>query len=317
MTKENLRQEFLRLIKLETIKDCIDLFDIYLEHLWNVMIEHHEDKVYSYANKDAKIINQMMFTKVTHLKKIVEGVGYTSIHGAQLNEIVDPTIVASLTRNIFETVALFNLIFRNPQSKDEKAIIYGLWVCSGLKYRQRFHGIATTTENKQKIEDEKKQIDQIEKEIKSIDLYKSLDAKNQKKIDEKLKQKDFKIRFNGKEVIFLNWQDMCEVMNLNTNLFDNIYTYFSLYAHPSQVSVFQFEHMFGKEDEAFKRLTTTNLKYCFSLLGVFIADYINLFSQVKETFEELEIHKQIAINAHNRMLRGDEFSINDAWKNLE
>jgi hypothetical protein len=110
---------------------------------------------------------------------------------------------------------------------------------------------------------------------------------------------------------------MCDVMELNKDIFDNIYTYFSLYSHPSQVAVFQFENMFDMESEAFKTLTTTNLKYCFSLMSVFIADYINLFPQVKKTFEKLEIVEQIAINAHNKMLRGDTYSINEAWKNLE
>src|SRR5690606_18247847 len=110
-----------------------------------------------------------------------------------------------------------------------------------------------------------------ETEIKDTSLYKSLDAKNQKKIDDKLKQKDFKIRFDGTEVIYLSWQDMCDVMGLNKDLFENIYTYFSLYAHPSEVAVFQFESMFSKENEEFKQLTTTILKYCFSLMSVFVA----------------------------------------------
>ena len=317
MEKERLRAEYMRLNKLATIEDCLDMFDIFLEHLWNVLDVHHEDKVNSYANKDAKILNQMMFTKLTHLKKIVEGVGYTAKNGDRLNAIVDPTIVASLTRNIFETVSVFNLIYRNTKSEDEKIIIYDLWVSSGLKYRQRFQSTATTPENIQKIADEQKQIDQIEQEIKDTALYKSLDAKNQGKIDEKIKQKDFKIRFDGKEVIYLVWQDMCDVMGLNKDIFDNIYTYFSLYAHPSEVSVFQFETMFSKQHEEFKQLTTTNLKYCFSLMSVFVADYINLFPQVKDTFEKLEIYKQIALNTHNKMLRDDSYSINDAWKKLK
>jgi hypothetical protein len=317
MGKEKLRAEYLRLNKLATIKDCLDMFDIFLEHLWNVMEVHHEDKVYSYANKDAKILNQMMFTKLTHLKKVVEGVGYTAKNGDRLNAIVDPTIVASLIRNIFETVSVFNLIYRSTRSEDEKAIIYGLWVSSGLKYRQRFQSYATTPENIQKIADEQKQIDQIEQDIKDTALYKSLDAKNQRKIDGKIKQKDFKIRFDGKQVIYLVWQDMCDVMGLNKDIFDNIYAYFSLYAHPSEVSVFQFETMFSKQHEEFKQLTTTNLKYCFSLMSVFVADYINLFPQVQDTFEKLEIYKQIALNTHNKMLRHDSYSINNAWKILE
>lgn len=62
MTKEKLCTEYVRLSNLKTIEDCLALFDIFLEHLWNIIMIHHEDKVYSYANEDAKMINQMMFT---------------------------------------------------------------------------------------------------------------------------------------------------------------------------------------------------------------------------------------------------------------
>ena len=316
MTKDLLRMEYLRLTNLHTIKDCLDLFDIFLEYLWNVINEQQGKNADSYANRDAEILNQMMFTKLTHLKKLIEGVGYTANNGSILNEIIDPTIVASLTRNIFETVSIFNLIYRNAKTEDEKNIIYSLWVSSGLKYRQRFQSVISKPETKLKAEIEQKQLEQLETEIKNTTLYKSLDAKNQSLINKKLNQKDYRIRFNGKTVISLDWQDMCDVMELNKALFDNIYTYFSLYSHPSYVSVFQFVNMFSKEDEAYIRLTTMNLNYCFSLLSVFVADYINLFPDLLKTFEKLEIHKQIAINIHNKMLRGDAYSINKAWEIL-
>ncbi|MGB4655357.1 MAG: DUF5677 domain-containing protein [Bacteroidales bacterium] len=318
MTKEQLRTEYLRLSRLETIKDCLDLFDIFIEHLWNVMTVHHKDKVYSFPNKDAKFINQMLFSKLINLKKLVEGVGYTARNGEKLNNnIIDPTIVASLTRTIFETVSVFNLIYRNTKNEDEKVIIYGLWVISGLKYRQRFEPILKIPENIHKIKDEQREIELVEKEIKETVLYKSLDAKNQLKIDKQIKQNDYKIRFKGKNVINLAWRDMCNVMELNKDVFYEIYTYFSLYAHPSYVSVFQFETMFSKEKEEFKQLTTTNLKYCFILVSVFIADYIYIFPAVKKTFEKLEIYKQIAIDSFNATYRGRDFSINEVLKNLE
>lgn len=258
----------------------------------------------------------MMFTKLTHMRKIIEGVGYTSHNGNYLNKIIDPTIIASMTRNVYETVAVFNLIYRSAKNEDEKDLLYGLWESAGLKFRQRFDFETLSNENKRKIQDEKKQIEEIEREIKNNLLYLSLDDANQAKVDKKLKDKDFKIRFDGDNVIYLNWRDMYKVMELNKDLFEEIYTYFSLYAHPSQVSVFQFRDMFG-EDEDFRQLTLLNLKYFFSLTSVFVADYINLFPQVKQTFEQLDSYKQNAINAYNKMLRGDDYSINDTWRALE
>lgn len=316
MNKFQLRETYIRLSKLESIQDCLELLDIFLEHLWNVIEHHHEDEVNSQSDSDAKTLNHMMFTKLTHMRKIIEGVGYTSHNGNFLNKIIDPTIIASMTRNVYETVAVFNLIYRSAKNEDEKDLLYGLWESAGLKFRQRFDFETLSNENKRKIQDEKKQIEEIEREIKNNLLYLSLDDANQAKVDKKLKDKDFKIRFDGDNVIYLNWRDMYKVMELNKDLFEEIYTYFSLYAHPSQVSVFQFRDMFGK-DEDFRQLTLLNLKYFFSFISVFVADYINLFPQVKQTFEQLDSYKQNAINAYNKMLRGDDYSINDTWRALE
>jgi hypothetical protein len=318
MTQQELRQEYVRLTDLLTLKDCNDLAEIFLEHLWNIMNAHHGKKVATYAHKDAVMINQMMFTKLTHLKVLLKGVGYTGVDGQKLNDIIDPTIVASLVRNVFETSALFNLLFRQTQSEEELLIVYNLWSIAGLKYRQRFEPSVQAEENKEKLAEEEEQIAGLIKQIKDTDRYKTLINSSQKKIDTKIEKKDFRIVFVGNKVkSYSSWQNLCDVMKLKKETFDNIYTYFSLYSHPSQVSVFQFEVMFDKESEAFKSLTAFNFKYCFSFLSVFIADYIYLFPDAKAIFEGLSLEKQIAINSFNKILRGNDFSINDAWKNLE
>lgn len=318
MTQQELRQEYLRLTTLSTLKDCNDLADIFLEHLWNILNAHHGKKVETYAHKDAIMINQMMFTKLTHLKVLLKGVGYTGADGQKLNDIIDPTIVASLVRNIFETTALFNLLFRQTQSQEELLIVYNLWSIAGLKFRQRFESSVQTEENKEKLAEEEAQIAGLIKQIKDTDRYKVLINSSQRKIDTKIEKKDFRIVFDEEKVkCYSSWQELCDVMNLKKEIFDNIYTYFSLYSHPSQVSVFQFEVMFDKESEAYKSITAFNFKYCFSFLSVFIADYIYLFPDAKTIFERLTLEKQIAINSFNKMLRGNDFSINDAWKNLE
>lgn len=317
MNKEELRKEFIRLNQLNSIKDCINLIDIYLDFFWEIMKKQQGKEYDSYANKDASIIKQMMFSKLLHIRKNVSGVSYKAKDNSSLNVIVDPTVIATLTRNVYETVAVFNLIYRNSNTTDEKAIIYGLWTISGLKYRQRFISVAKSPDSKNKIKEEQEIIEKIEYEIRSTELYKSLDQKNTEKIEEKIKNKDYKILFNGKNVVFLSWQGMCDVMKLDKELFDDIYTYFSLYSHPTQVSVFQFEQMFNREKSEFIELTRIITKYCISLYSIFIADYIELFPELKTEFEKLHILKQLAINSHNKMLRSNEYSINESWKILE
>lgn len=310
--------EYYRLLSLKTLSDCDDLADIFLEYLWNIINIHGNVEVPTYAHKDAYMINQMMFTKLTHLKVLLKGVGYKGHDGTKLNNVVDPTVVSTLVRNVFETTAMFNLIFRQTNSDEEMMIIYNLWSIAGLNYRQRFDSVITLEENKQKSEAEKKQIEALTNQILESKKYKELTPKSQEKILTRIESKDYRIVFKGNKVkCYTSWQELCDVMNLNKEIFDNIYTYFSLYSHPSQVAVFQFEDMFRKHDEAFKSLTAFNLKYCFTFLSIFIADYVNLFPDTKDIFEKLDLKKQVAIDSLNILLRGEEYSINDAKKILE
>lgn len=317
MKKEELRNECTRLFKCKTINDSYDLIDIYAEFFFSAVKNHQDEPVYKASDADAKMVLQMMMTKTLHLKSIVEGISYQAKDGSVLNKIIDPTIVASLVRNIYETVAMFNLIYRHTKSEDEKNILYLLWVHSGLKYRQRFESDITTEVSKEKCESEKVEIEEIIKTIEDNELYKNLDEKNQNKIKTKLKEKDYLIEFEGTQINFLHWHELVEMMGIKEGLLENIYTYFSLYSHPSNVAVFQFANMFKKGNESFWELTNFNLKTAFFLLSIFIADYINLFPKVIETFNSQDIRNQIVIDFYNKVARSEDYLINDSWKAVE
>ena len=193
--KDKLREECGQLMAGKTIPDCLVLVDIFLEYFFKVMSDHHDDKVDCQSDADAKMINQMMFTKLTHLKKIIEGVGFEPKDGKKLNPIIDTTIVASLVRNIYETVALFNLIFVYSKSKAEKDIIYSLWVISGLKYRQRFASSITRPENEEKLKEEENLIQTSIKFVEDSEFYKGLSSASRDKIQIKIKERDYKKLF--------------------------------------------------------------------------------------------------------------------------
>ncbi|WP_295652599.1 hypothetical protein [uncultured Mucilaginibacter sp.] len=316
MTKEELRTEYTRLSFPETIKDINDLMDIYLEYLFLVMMNHENDKVKTLAERDAKMINQMMFTKTAHLKEVIKGVEYTSKEDMKLNKIIDPTIVAVLTRNIFETVAMFNIVNVQPQNDDEKLILYNLWAIAGLKYRQSFVDDTSIEENKQKAKDEYNQIMEYTRQIEQTNLYQNLSVKNQHKIKTQIKDKDYKIKFSEDKIDFLGWPTAMQLTGVKEKIMGKLYTYFSLYAHPSNVSVFQFAGLFQSGKEDYITMTLFNSRYIFILLSIFIADYIKVFPNSLMVFNKLPIVHQIVINSINTMARNESYSINDSVKNL-
>lgn len=316
MNQEQLRHEYLRLTRCQDIKDSYELLDIYSDYFLKTVKNHQTEPVKTKILLDAKMVNQMMLPKILHIRQIVNGVSFTSTDGAVLNSIIDPTIVATLTRNVYETVSMFNLIYWHTKTEDERLILYNLWAIAGLNYRQKFESSISTSENEQKAKDEKQDISNLISEIENTKLYIGLDQRDQNKIQNKIKEKDFKIRFENNKVIFLHWQELSDTMGIKFGLFKKVYTYFSLYAHPSNVAVFQFGEMFNNEDKVFIFLTILNLKHLFALLSIFIADYIHLFPTVLKTFESQPLIYQILINGHNNLFRDYEYSINDTWKEL-
>jgi len=313
MTKQELRIDSFRLFAGKTIEDSYELIDIYLEYFFLVIRNHQKDKINTTAERDAKIVNQMMFTKIAHLKQVVQGIRFISKDGTKLNKIIDPTFVGVLVRNIFETVGMFHLININTKSDDEKIILYNLWVIAGLKYRQRFGEGISSAKNTKELKDEEQSIKRYISQIENTVLYKSMSEKNQKKIQDKIKQKDFKIRFDDfRNVEFLDWQQLASIMDIKDKIMSNIYSYFSLYAHPSNVAVFQFANLFEKDDAYFIEMTNFNLRNAFFLISVFIADYIKLFPNVINSYNSLSLRDQIVINWVNIFARSDEHSINDA-----
>ena len=125
------------------------------------------------------------------------------------------------------------------------------------------------------------------------------------------------MRFEDKEVVFLHWHELTKIIGIKDGMLDDIYTYFSLYSHPSNVAVFQFADMFKLGEEAFPQLVNFNLKIAFFMFSIFIADYIQLFPTVLQTYEKMSLRDQIVINFHNTMTRNYDFSINESYRACE
>lgn len=316
MKKEELNSIVEPLMKLQTIADCQSLLEKYLSFFFKVMRKHHYDTTDTQAKEDSKTIFQMFFTKALNLSNVLEGIEYDD-GMYKLNNIIDPTILLTLTRNIFESLCAFELISIIPDTDEKKTIMYNLYKLSGLNYNQRFNNTSATIEMQKVYAAELLEIAECKNIINNTALYKALTPSNSKNIDKAIDSLRFQLSIDSSNnVNFLAWKNIPSLFGVSHSSFDNIYTLFSLNAHPSYVSMFQFRDMFHKRDPEYIKISLSGAKNFFCCFSIFLADYIELFPNIKKTYLELPIEDQILLNFHNRLVRGDKYSICDAWKNL-
>lgn len=175
-----------RLCVCKNIEDSQSSLDLFAGFMWKVIETDVQTSVLTKIEHEAKLMLQMMFTKVLHLKGILNGVSYSSNSGSYLNNIIDPGVVAVMSRNIFETGGLFNLIYRQPKTDNERDIIYNLWRHAGLRTRQRFKESFEATERRSVLDEEKQDMVLITQSINNNPYFLSIDEHNKKKILDRL-----------------------------------------------------------------------------------------------------------------------------------
>ncbi|MCQ6960421.1 hypothetical protein [Mucilaginibacter aquariorum] len=313
--KNQLRRDASRLFQCENIPATKDMLHILAECLFQITYLQKDIPINNRADADAKIVLQMILSKTLYLNKMLDGVDFRSFDNKILNNIVDPTLIAVVVRNFCETIATFNLIY--TETDDKKLILYNLWAIAGLKFRQRFAQKATTEDNKRKQVEELATINNLVKEIEQTSVYKSLTSEGQASIKKKVKDKDYKIQFIKNDIKPLSWQETISLMDIKEGLMDDMYTYFSLYSHPSNVSVFQFANLFSKQNPHSIKMGIFNISNVIKFVSFFISDYIKLFPDTIKAFESMPLIYQAAINFHNQILRNDGSIINDALSALD
>ena len=99
---EHLRSEFKRLLHPDNIADCTEAIDRYCNLFLTAIKNHQTENNTSAQEVEAKLILQMMMTKALHIKNIIKGVDFDTKKGIILTSIIDPSIVASLIRNVMK-----------------------------------------------------------------------------------------------------------------------------------------------------------------------------------------------------------------------
>lgn len=288
----------------DSAEKTIKTLNIFIDFIFKVATNHHKDNDVIPEDKYGKIILQMIFTKLYHIKQNVEGIDYPG-----LNKITDPSLISNNIRNLFETIAVFNLFFVKSNCNDEKKLKLFIWDLCSLSYNKTITKVTDELLNSNFEESNQNKINAVKDRIENNSFYKSLAETEKQKVQNIIKEKEFKISMTNGVIKKLSWQDIADDFPDSKKILDKKYTYLSFFSHPSHLSVEQFSRTYSNEDKMWIELSAYNIKDCFLFTSIFIADYISVFPNVINTFNKQSDLKKFVINFYNVLVRGETFSI--------
>lgn len=120
--------------KLENLEDCKRYMDVMLAFYFQVIRFPEGGKCSSTLDDDRNIWIQQIFSMGCHFRSLLNGVGYHSGID-KMNPIIDPDVLFSVARRIYESVVVFDALFVNPKDADHQTILYNLFMAHGLAER--------------------------------------------------------------------------------------------------------------------------------------------------------------------------------------
>lgn len=298
--------EIHKLMESENIQDSKKILDILMNCIFNLSIKHHTDPIDFVEQKYAKIISQMIFTKLYNIRENLNGINFSNNEFSFKKDIIDTNLVANNIRNLFETVCLFNNFFIHSTDKNELILKLNVWEYSSLKYRLKLKNQVTNDKQKSLLEKDINRVNTLKINIEKSKIYNELNEQNQQKIQNILKSKDYKFSIINGQVKVYDWQKLADNLPDTKKVIPLLYTILSFYSHPTWKSVYDFGNSFT-EEKIWIENAQDLLRYAYILSSIFIIDYIKYFPNSEKSFNNLEPLDTYLIEFYNYLVRGEEY----------
>lgn len=293
-----------KIIKMNTIDECKQYLKVMLDFYFDVIISPECRKVTTHIEDDRNIWLQIIFSKGSQFRSLLDGVEYSNRSG-YLNPIIDFTVLFTIARNVYESLITFEILFSIPKTEEQQTIIYNLFMAHGLCERLKNLDEDIQKRNEGRIHSEQNDIEECKRAIEGTSLFKTLN-KQTKNVIENAIGKKFRYIFKEDNTLKrIDYNKGYELLNVKENLFNNIYPFFSLYGHPSYLSLIQFRDAFKNEYRADKCMAKCATQCILSFMSIFIIDYMKLNFNAKALYNNLEEPRRFAIGMFEDAMRGE------------
>lgn len=250
------------------LKDLIEIGLVYVR-------EHFNNS----ENKSPNMMLQMSLMKAKSVLKLSEGEVFQNNRKSD-EPFIDIQSISSVYRSLFENYCFFNHLYTQAWTDEEFLVLENLWRISSLLQRMNLLNrslLLKRKDNIKKIKRDKNDVVRMTNEIKQTFLYK----KNEKFIDNCLKRYKWQLTIDKETVKSISWKELFKNTRKNHANSDKVYQRFSLDAHPSYFSVFQFGDLY-KDRHDLKRITSVMFE-TIQLLCCYLYDFEKLLKKIPET----------------------------------
>ena len=304
-SKELTTDDVQRFIKLRTLDNCKEYLKVMLDFYFDVLISPEGRKISSENDDDRNIWLQTIFSKGCQFLSLLNGLNFSK-GTFQINPIIDFSVLFTIARSVYESLIAFEILFVLPKTEEHQTIVYNLFVAHGLSERLKDLDEEMRSHNPERVKEEQNDIDDCWRAIENTNLYKMLNQQTKTTIKNAF---GLKYRYIFKEdntMEFVKLEKAYNLLNVKVNLFNSIYSFLSLYGHPSYLSLIQFRDAFKNEYRADIEMAKHATQCVLSFMSIYIVDYMKLNSEVKAKYDKMGKLRKFVIGMYEDAMRGEE-----------
>lgn len=294
-----------KLIKMEKIDDCKQYMKVMLDFYFDVIMSPSGRKASSYIEDDRNLWLQTMFSKGCQFVSLLDGVGYSK-GISHLNPIIDFSILFTIARSVYESLIVFELMFVLPKTEEQQTVLYNLFMAHGLSERLKDLADEVKRNNPSRVQEEQNDINNCWKAIEETNLYTVLDKQTKAMLKNAFGLKYRYVFYDDNTLHFIQFETAHPLLKVKENLFDSIYSFFSLHGHPSYLSLIQFRDAYKNDYRADMDMAKHATQCILSFMSIFIIDYMKLNPEVKTMYDKLEEPRRFAIGMYEDAMRGEK-----------
>ncbi len=226
--------------------------------------------------KDAEVLANKLFGHLVSMQTLAAA-ATVERDGIPTVFFVDHASVKVIARAALETYLVFFYLYGNSD-RSLGEFRHKTWRLGGLADRQQFH--STTSQAREVLAREKKQIEELKSEIETSPQIRSYKNKQRKKLLE------------GEWRIGSGWADLGRNAGFHEKYFRDIYGYLCGYSHSSYLSALQVGQARSIKDQ--EMLTQSILGIGVVLMAHFVFSYSNVFSTANAVLSADPSAKRVA-----------------------